>query len=156
LVLLAAPNKRTTSKDSYVWRTATSGELSDAQLAQNRSSWQRQIGEPRLENSHVLRTATSGELLDAQLAQNDRSSWQRQIGELRLENSYAWRTVTSGEQKRHVWQLQCLVKSVRVEAAPKMILLAKLQCDNRAINSRALKNIWSSLQIYIWAITTFF
>ena len=43
-------------ENSHVLRTAMSGELSDAQLAQNdRSSWQRQIGH------HVWRTATSGE-----------------------------------------------------------------------------------------------
>jgi len=62
-----------------------SGELLDAQLAQNnQSSWQCQIGESCLENSYVWRTAT----------------WRTATSgkQLCLENSHVWRTVMSGEQ----------------------------------------------------------
>jgi len=53
----------------------------------------------------------------------------------------------------HAWLacslLQSLVKSVRAEATQKMTFPAKLLCNNHAIDSRALKNIGSSSQIYV-------
>jgi len=67
-----------------------SGELSDAQLAQNdRSSWQRQIGH------YVWRTAMSGEQsrLESKNATSDSHIW----------NSYVWSS--------YVWRITSLTNS---------------------------------------------
>jgi len=45
--------------------------------------------------------------------------------------------------------LQSLVKGVRAKATQKMTFPAKLLCNNHAIDSRTLKNIGSSSQIYV-------
>jgi len=83
------PNRRTHLENSYVWRTATSGE----QPHRGQSCG----GQPHLENSH-WRTATGEQPLE-------NSHWRTATKEqptAHLENSYVWKTVTSGEQERHI------------------------------------------------------